>query len=154
MRIIAQLIYLFDPDDVVALNASAYNNPLSIPNTNPDPERTRSMAVEEQQLRYDFRAARRDFALESIELGLYDTQVWSRRYIHFVEYERDAAFISWEAWKSVYGDIEGTQRWNEVEHSHRRIMAMCEEEILLHQQGMNVAIAAHHFNKTVASGCR
>ena len=111
------------------------------------------MAAYERSIRKDFKYARKEFALEAMERRVYDNDAWSWKYVRFLEERLMGTLLSWESWKAVYGDLEGTDEWSRAEHSHRRIVAMCDEEIVLHEQGRDVAMAAHHFNKTVSSGC-
>lgn len=135
------------------MKPSPFHNPLAIPNTNPDPERTKKMAAEERSLRRDFKSFRRVLAADCAEKGYFDNEIWSWRYTDYVEKVLDSAAFSWRSYKAFYRDTEGTDEWKRVEHAHRRTIAICDEEIALHNQGMDVAMAAHHFNKTVASGC-
>ena len=135
------------------MKPSPVQNPLSIPNTNPDPERTKKIAADERALRRDFKKFRRVLASDCAEKGYYDNSIWSWRYTEYVQTVLDGTILSWKSYRAFYRDMEGTQEWKEVEHAHRRAVAICDEEITLHNQGGDLALAAHHFNKTVASGC-
>ena len=96
---------------------------------------------------------RKDLGMICYDVGCYDNDIWSWKYTRHVQRTLDFAVLSWESYKAFYADIEGTAEWYRVEHSYRRTIAICDEEINLHNQGRDVAMAAHHFNKTIASGC-
>ena len=111
------------------------------------------MVAEERLLRRYFKAMREELRKDAAEKGVYDNNEWSLWYVEHVETRLEGMLWSWRSWKAFNGDLEGTEKWKEVEHSHRRAVAICEEEIILHRQGGDVAMAANHFNKTIASGC-
>ena len=66
---------------------------------------------------------------------------------------RGGTLFSWECWKAVFPELEGTEKWSDVEHSHRRTVAMLDEEIELYEQSSVLAEGARHLNRTVSSGC-
>ena len=75
------------------------------------------------------------------------------RYTEELSGRRGGTLFSWECWKAVFPELEGTKKWSDVEHSHRRTVAMLDEEIELYEQSSVLAEGARHLNKTVSSGC-
>ena len=82
-----------------------------------------------------------------------DTERWISHYVEELSLRRTGALWSWDSWKAFYAYMKGTKEWANVEHTHRRTIAILDEEIDLHKQSANLAAAARHFNKTVSSGC-
>ena len=91
--------------------------------------------------------------LDSFERGVFDNSAGAWRYIEHIEKMIQCAIWAWDSWKAFYSDLEGTERWKEMEHAYRRKVALYDEAITLHQQGGDVAAAAHHFSKTIGAGC-
>ena len=111
------------------------------------------MAADERSLRRHVKACREEVALDTFERGVYDHDAGYWRYIEHIENMIQCIILSWDSWKAFYGDLEGTERWKEMEHRYRRKVALCDEAITLRQQGQDVAAAAHHFSKTIGAGC-
>ena len=89
-------------------------------------------------------------------LGVWDDENrerWTLRYAEELSLRLGGTLFSWETWKVVYSDLEGTKEWDDAEHSHRRTIAILDEEIDLHKQSSFLAEGARHLNKTVSSGC-
>ena len=110
------------------------------------------MAADERSIRRHLKACREEVALDAFERGVYDKDAGSWRYIEHIERMIQCIILSWDSWKAFYSDLEGTERWKEMEHLYRRKVALCDEAITLHQQGQDVAAAAHHFSKTIGAG--
>lgn len=82
------------------------------------------------------------------------TELQVSAYVEQLSILLDGVVLSWESWKAFLGaGLEGTIKWANVEHGHRRRIAMLDEEIELHERGVTIAAAAHHLNRTVSSGC-
>ena len=89
-------------------------------------------------------------------LGVWDDdnrERWTLRYAEELSLRRNGTLFSWDSWKVFYSDLEGTKEWDDAEHSHRRTIAILDEEIELHEQSSFLAAGACHLNRTVASGC-
>ena len=89
-------------------------------------------------------------------LGYWDDvnkERWTSRYTEELSNRRGGTLFSWDTWRAVFPELEGTQKWSDVEHSHRRTIAIFDEEIELAKQSFALAKGARHLNKTVSSGC-
>ena len=75
------------------------------------------------------------------------------RYTEELSKRLNGTMFSWDSWRAVWAELEGTEKWTDVEHSHRRTIAMLDEEIELYEQSSVLADGARHLNKTVSSGC-
>ena len=112
------------------------------------------MIKEERQLRRQLKLIRKEIAASY--LGYWDDvnkERWTSRYTEELSKRRGGTLFSWECWRAVFPELEGTKKWSDVEHSHRWTIAIFDEEIELSKQSFNLAEGAHHLNKTVASGC-
>ena len=105
-------------------------NPICLPNTNPDPERTEEMTREERQLRRELKTMRKQ--ISALCAGCRDDENrerWTMRYAEELSYRRTGTLLSWDSWKAFYAYLEGTKDWADAEHSHRRTIAILDEEI-------------------------
>ena len=112
------------------------------------------MIKEERQLRKQLKLIRKE--ITASYLGYWDDvnkERWTSRYTEELSQRRGGTLFSWDCWKAVFPELEGTKKWSDVEHSHRRTIAIFDEEIELSKQSFNLAEGARHLNKTVASGC-
>ena len=112
------------------------------------------MIKEERQLRRELKSTRKQIAASYP--GFWDDvdrERWTSRYVEELSKRRGGTLFSWDCWKAVFPELEGTKKWSDVEHSHRRTIAIFDEEIELSKQSFNLAEGARHLNKTVASGC-
>ena len=75
------------------------------------------------------------------------------RYTEELSKRLNGTMFSWDSWRAVWAELEGTEKWTDVEHSHRRTIAMLDEEIELYEQSSVLAEGARHLNRTVSSGC-
>ena len=129
-------------------------NPICLPSQILDPERMPEMIQEEHCLRRELKSMRREIA--TWYLGVRDDENkerWTFCYIEELSCRRSGTILSWESWKAFYAYMEGTKEWSEVEHSHRRTIAIFDEEIELNNDGSILAEGARHINITVSSGC-
>ena len=78
---------------------------------------------------------------------------WTLIYAEELSLRRTGTLLSWDCWRAVFPELEGTKEWSDVEHSHRRTIAILDEEIELHEHSPILAEGARHLNKTVSSGC-
>ena len=109
---------------------------------------------EEHQLRRELKTMRKQ--ISALCAGCRDDENrerWTMRYAEELSYRRTGTLLSWDSWKAFYAYLEGTKDWADAEHSHRRTIAILDEEIELHQQSSLIAEGARHLNKTVSSGC-
>ena len=111
------------------------------------------MAADERSLRKHLKACRKEIALDYFEAGVHDYEAGSWRYIDHIEKTIQWEILSWDSWKAFYLELEGTERWKEMEHGFRRRIALLDEAITLHKQGAHVAEAAHIFSRTISAGC-
>ena len=112
------------------------------------------MIKEERQLRKQLKLMRKE--ITASYLGYWDDvnkEWWTSRYTEELSKCSGGTLFSWDCWKAVFPELEGTKKWSDVEHSHRRTIAIFDEEIELSKQSFNLAEGARHLNKTVASGC-
>ena len=112
------------------------------------------MKREERQLRRELKSIRKQLTTWYPDRwDEVDRERWTSRYVEELSNRRGGTLLSWDSWRAFYAYMEGTKEWSEVEHSHRRTIAIFDEEIELSKQSFNLAEGARHLNKTVASGC-
>ena len=112
------------------------------------------MTREERQLRRELKTMRKQ--ISALCAGCRDDENrerWTLRYAEELSLRLTGTLLSWDSWRAFYGYLEGTKDWADAEHSHRRTIAILDEEIDLHEQSSLIAEGARHLNKTVSSGC-
>ena len=112
------------------------------------------MIKEERQLRRELKSTRKQIAASYP--GFWDDvdrERWTSRYVEELSKRRGGTLFSWDSWRAVYAELEDTKEWSDAEHSHRRTIAIFDEEIELAKQSFLLAEGVRHLNKTVSSGC-